>query len=64
MIQNDIANIHSPTIPFISGYVDLYPIRNLYIISQTLSNYTSVSTNGEYGILKKVPVSASYNNMI
>ena len=64
MIQNDIANIHSPSIPFISGYVDLYPIRNLYIVSQTLSNYTSVSTNGEYGILKKVPVSASYNNMI
>ena len=29
MIQNDTPDIHYPTIPFISNYVDLFPIRNL-----------------------------------
>ena len=38
-------------------------IFTLFVTSIS-SHYTSVSTNGEYGILKKVPVNASYNNMI
>ena len=49
---------------FISNYVDVVPIRNLYIISQSLGTYNSVSTNGEWGIIKKVPVNANYNQMI
>ena len=64
MIQNNTLNTYSPTIPFISNYVDLFPSRNLYIISQSLRTYNSESTNGEWGIIKKVPVNANYNQMI
>lgn len=64
MIQNTTAKINGPSSYFHSGYIDLFPIRNLYIISQTLGTYNSVSVNGEWGIIKKVPVRAGYNEMI
>ena len=47
-----------------SGYVNLHPIRNLYLISNTLGTYNSMAVNGEWGILKKIPVSADYNQLI
>lgn len=49
---------------FISGYVDLFPIRNLYITSQTLGTYNSLSLNGERGVLKKVPIRATYGELL
>ena len=47
-----------------SGYVNLHLIRNLYLISHTLVTYNSMVVNGEWGILKKIPVSADYNQLI
>ena len=47
-----------------SGYVNLHPIRNLYLISNTLGTYNPMAINGEWGILKKIPVSADYNQLI
>jgi len=47
-----------------SGYVNLNPIRNLYLISNTLGTYNSMAINGEWGILKKIPVSDDYNQVI
>ena len=35
----------------------------MYIVSQTLGNYNSVSVNGEWDIIQKVPVRAGYNEM-
>ena len=46
------------------GYLNLHPIRNLYLISNTLGTYNSMAVNGEWGILKKIPVSADYNQLI
>ena len=47
-----------------SRYVSLHPIRNLYLISNTLGTHNSMDINGEWGILKKIPVSADYNQFI
>jgi len=62
--QNTTPIINTPSTYFHSGNIDLFPIRNVYIVSQTLGNYNSVSVNGEWGIIKQVPVRASYNEMI
>jgi hypothetical protein len=50
--------------PFVSSYVDLFPIRNLYVVSPNLGNYNTLSVSGESGIVKKVPVTSGYNEMI
>ena len=41
-----------------SGYVDVHHIRNLYLISNILRTHNSMAVNGEWGILKKIPVNA------
>ena len=47
-----------------SGYVDLIPIRNLYIVSSGLGNFNAMSISGERSIIEKVPVNAGYGEMI
>ena len=64
MIQNFTPKTIMRGVDFLSGYVDLFPIRNLYIVSKALGNYSSMSLNGERGVLKKVPVRASYNELL
>ena len=36
----------------------------MYIVSQTLGNYNSVSVNGEWSIIKKCPVRAGPGDML
>ena len=45
-------------------YVDLHHIRNLYLISNTLGTHNSMAVNGEWGILKTIPVSVDYDQLI
>jgi len=47
-----------------SGYVDLMPITNLYIVSSGLGSFNTMSVSGERSIVKKVPVNAGYGEMI
>ena len=47
-----------------SGYVDLNPIRNLYIVSSGLGSFNTMSVSGERSIVKKVPVNAGYGELV
>ena len=47
-----------------SGYVDLQPIKNVFLTSTNLSNFHTLGPNGERIILKKIPVNAGNNEMI
>ena len=67
MLQNTIKHIiksdgatqvvTSAVLPkfWTSGYVNLHPIRNLYLISNTLGTYNSIAVNGEWGIQRRPP---------
>lgn len=50
--------------PYVSGYVNLNPVRNIYITSGNLGSYDTLSVSGDRGVIKKVPVRANYNEMI
>jgi hypothetical protein len=50
--------------PYISNSLNLQSIRNMYIHSPNLGNYNTVGPNGESTIIKKVPVTSGYNEMI
>ena len=41
---------------FTSGFIDLQPIKNIYIYCSNLSTFTTVSPDGGSGVIKKVPV--------
>ncbi len=41
---------------FTSGFVDLQPIKNVYIYCSNLSTFSTVAPDGGTGVIKKVPV--------
>lgn len=63
-LNNNIPKINSSANPYISGYVNLNPVRNIFITSGNLGGYNTLSISGERGIIKKVPVRANYNELI
>ncbi len=68
---NDIINntegasdFFSAAAPFTTGYVDLQPIKNVYMYSTNLGTFKTVGCKGEVTIIKKIPVTAPDNEMI
>ena len=59
---------HSPLYdsnnPFVSKFINLQPIRSLYLSSPDLGNYNTVNLQGNRSIIKKIPVTAPWNSMI
>jgi hypothetical protein len=49
---------------YVSSYIDLFPIRNLYLSSPNLGNFKYVTCTGDCTIIKKIPVTAGYNQII
>jgi len=50
--------------PYSTGIVNLARYRNLCISCPTLSDYSTISPSGNYNIVKKVPVTAGYGEII
>jgi hypothetical protein len=64
ILRNFTAKVNSNTSPYESGYVDLFPIRNLYLSCSGLGNFSTMSVSGERSIVKKISVNAGYGEMI
>jgi hypothetical protein len=64
VLRNFTPKVCNNTSPFTSGYVDLFPIRNVYITSTGLGNFNTLSVSGERSIIKKVPVTAGYGEIV
>ena len=48
----------------LSGYVDMYPLRNIYMTSSGLGNFNTMSVTGDRNIIKKIPVNAGHGEVI
>jgi hypothetical protein len=65
LIGNYISNdFILKTITWNKGVVNLQPIRNIYIHSSALGNLHNIGPDGSQTVIKKVPVTADYNNFI
>ena len=49
---------------FVSGYIDLVPIRNLYLSASGLGNFNTMTITGDRNIVKKIPVNAASGDII
>ena len=58
----NVSTTHNSASPYLS-YIDLQPIRNIYIHS-SMGNFNTLGANGETSIVKKVLVSYNFNEMI
>ena len=45
-------------------YLNLQPVRNVYMRSPNISSFNTIGANGESSIIKKIPVSSGYGDMI
>ena len=59
-----IGYLFTKSIPFTTQYIDLQPIKNIYIHSANLGSYKTIGPKGESTIIKKVPVTAGPDSMI
>ena len=49
---------------YTSGFLDLQPIRNIFISSPNFGSFTTLGSRGEAGIICKVPVNADFGYMV
>jgi hypothetical protein len=66
MLKQNIGNngYSTFTLPFKSGYLNLQPIRNLYLHSSNIGGYHTIGLYGARTIIKKIPVSSDFNYLI
>ena len=65
VLGNYKVNVYQYGTPYVSGYINLQPIRNIYIHSSQLSNYHHVNlATLDSTVVKKVPVSAPHSGII
>ena len=65
LIKNteDASTLHNAANPFVT-YIDLQPIRNIYISSPNVGNFNTIGPRGQSSTIKKIPVTANFNEMI
>ena len=51
-------------VPYISGFVDLQPVKNVYIQCNDLCNYNQLTIQGFAGIVKKVPITSGFGGVV
>ena len=58
LLKNFTADSFEGTEAFRSGFVDVYPLRNIYLTCSGLGNFNTVSLSGDRNIIKQIPVNA------
>ena len=58
-----VSTIGTTTTP-VQFYLNLQPVRNIYMRSPNISSFNTIGANGESSIIKKIPVSSNYGDMI
>ena len=48
----------------VTGYIDMVPIRNIYMTASGLGNFNTMSVAGDRNIVKKIPVNAEHGQVI
>ena len=64
VLRNYTSKLNLRGNDYISGYINLNPIRNLYLSSSNLGNFNTISISGDSTIIKKIPVNANYNELL
>ena len=60
VFRNLVGNTANPA----KYYLNLTPVRNIYMRSPNLSSFNTIGCNGESSIIKKIPVNAAPGEMI
>ena len=59
----NVSTIGTPTIP-VEFYLNLQPIRNVYMRSPNISSFNTIGYHGESSIINKILVCSNYGDMV
>jgi hypothetical protein len=62
-LKNTVPKAYDNT-DHVTGYIDIYPVRNIYMTASGLGNFNTMSVAGDRNIVKKNPVTASHGEVI
>ena len=63
-LKHTTNSIRYKNTPFVSGYLDMSPLRNAYLTCTGLGNFSTVSLTGDRSIIKKIPVNGKPGDII
>ena len=64
VLRNFTPKINFKDHDYVSGYIDLNPVRNLYMSSSNFGNFNTTSVTSDSTIIKKIPVNANYDELL
>ena len=64
ILNNTIQKSNTINSPYVSGYINLLPLRNVYLNSSNLGSFNSLNISGSRNTIKKIPINANFNEMI
>lgn len=64
MLNNIVAKVCNINSPYVSLYVNLLPLRNIYLNSSNLGSFNSLNISGSRNTVKKIPINANFNEMV
>ena len=62
-LKNTVLKAYDNT-DHVTGYIDIFPIRNIYMTASGLGNFNTMSVAGDRNIVKKIPVNAEHGQVI
>ena len=63
LMKNYVSKANDNT-SWTSGYIDMIPMRNVYLNCSGLGNFNTMTLNGNRNVVKKIPVNANAGDMI
>ena len=63
-LGNTVEKINFAPDPFVSGFVNSLPMKNMYSTSDSLTNGNQLAPYGVARVLKKIPITAGFGNVI
>ena len=58
------TDAYTNVVPYTTNFIDLTPVKNIYIHCNEISNYNQLTVAGNSSIVKKVPVNVPYLGII
>ena len=62
--SNKASTIYNVTSPFISGFLNLTLLNNIYMSSPNLGCFSTLTANGYQSVIKKIPITGDFGYMI
>ena len=64
LLKNFTADSFEGTEVFRSRFVDMYPLRNIYLTCSDPGNFNTMSVSGDRNIIKQILVNAGFGDVI